>query len=47
LSSLDYEKTKDANQEFNRELVEYVFHPERIIRQAGDMPLWEYMDLLY
>ena len=41
---LDYEKTKQANQDFCRELVEYVFNPERMIRQAGDIPLWEYME---
>jgi hypothetical protein len=41
---LDYEKTKKVNEEFSRELCEYVFHPERMIRLAGDMPLWDYLE---
>jgi menaquinone-dependent protoporphyrinogen IX oxidase len=44
LSPLDYEKTKEANAEFRRELCEKVFHPERMIRLAGDMPLWDYLE---
>jgi hypothetical protein len=44
LHVLDYEKTKKANEEFSRELCEYVFHPERMIRLAGDMPLWDYLE---
>jgi hypothetical protein len=44
LYGVDYEKTKKANEDFSRELCEYVFRPERMIRLAGDMPLWEYLE---
>jgi hypothetical protein len=44
LYGVDYEKTKKANEDFSRELCEYVFRPERMIRLAGAMPLWEYLE---
>jgi menaquinone-dependent protoporphyrinogen IX oxidase len=42
--TLDYEKTKETNAGFRKELCEYVFHPERMLRLAGDMPLWDYLE---
>jgi hypothetical protein len=44
LCPLDYEKTKESNVVFRQELCEYVFHPERMIRLAGDTPLWDYLE---
>ena len=45
LSNLDYEAMKLNRQEFNRELVESVFHPERLFRICERNDL-EFSDLL-
>ena len=46
LCSLDYEKTKEANEPFREELMEYVFHPDRMIRIAHQhgLDLREHLD---
>lgn len=44
LFKVNYELTKESNAGFKKELCEYVFHPERMLRLAGDMPLWDYLE---
>jgi hypothetical protein len=39
MCSLDYEKTREANELFRLELAEQVFDPDRIFRQAKRMNL--------
>ena len=46
LCPLDYEKTKEANQTFREALMEYVLHPDRMVRFASqyDMELRNYVE---
>jgi hypothetical protein len=37
-------KTKEINDGFRKELCEKIFEPKRMIRLAGDMPLWDYFE---
>ena len=48
LSKLDYQEMKLNTQEFNKELVEYVFHPERLIRicERNDLELSDLLEIL-
>ena len=48
LSKLDYQEMKINTQDFSRELVEYVFHPERLIRicERNDLELSDLLEIL-
>jgi hypothetical protein len=48
LSKLDYEEMKLNTKDFSRELVEYVFYPERLMRicERNDLELGDLLDLL-
>ena len=48
LSKLDYQAMKLNAKEFSRELAEYVFHPERVIRicERNDLELLDLLEIL-
>jgi hypothetical protein len=48
LSKLDYEEMKINTKEFSRELVESVFHPERLFRicERNDFELCDLLEIL-
>ena len=48
LFQLDYSRMKENNKEFFKELVEKVFHRDRVIRMANmfQMDLYEYLDYI-
>ena len=48
LSKLDYQEMKLNTKDFSRELVEYVFYPERLMRicERNDLELGDLVDLL-
>jgi hypothetical protein len=48
LSKLDYEEMKLNTKDFSRELIEYVFYPERLMRicYRNDLELSDLLEIL-